>query len=813
MELTIDEALKKGVEAHKAGQVQEAEKLYTAIIQARSKHPDANHNMGVLAVGVGKIKEALPFFRIALETNSGIAQFWLSYVDALIKIGALDDARNMINQAKKKGIEGTIFCQLEQSIGQLNANGDRASSDSNNSTQSEVNVLDTKNLNQALRLAKKKAKDGFNADAKKIYQNIIDRFPRNSKALEGLKSLFQETVTEVEGQEPEQNQLQSLIDLYSKGQLQQVLAQAEQMLLRFPKSFSLYNILGAASAGLNKLDVAIDNYKQALNINPNHFVSYNNMGNALRSQGDLGAAIKSYKQAVKININYAEAYDNMGVALQEEGDLEAAIESYQQALKINPRYANAYNNIGVVLRGQGNLNGAIESYQKALKINPRYANAYNNLGVAQRDKGQLEAAIGSYQKAIKINPKYAEAYYNMGNVLRDQENLRAAIGNYKEALRINPRYAGAYNNMGLSLQDEGDLDAAINSFKQALKIDPSYAEVHRYLSLLENYDDHDEHFVQMESLYVATNTTEQQRCHLCFALGKRSNDFNNQELAFNYLSEGNALRKKLLGYNIAMDKNKFSEIKTSYQSICQNTLQPSDDINTPRLIFILGMPRSGTTLVEQIVSSHSEVYGGGELDYVARFGDGLATGLDKLTLNSLLTFRNNYLDHIKKGTGGSVFVTDKMPHNFRYIGLICAAFPEAKIIHVKRDPAATCWSNYMHYFAQNGLGYSYNLDDVVKFYNLYMDLMQFWQERYPDRIYELNYENLTSNQGQETRALIQYIGLDWQEACLSPQENKRIVNTVSQQQVRQKVYQGSSQQWKKFEPFLGGAFDELFCDT
>jgi tetratricopeptide (TPR) repeat protein len=413
MELTIDEALKKGVEAHKAGQVQEAEKLYTAIIQARSKHPDANHNMGVLAVGVGKIKEALPFFRIALETNSGIAQFWLSYVDALIKIGALDDARNMINQAKKKGIEGTIFCQLEQSIGQLNANGDRASSDSNNSTQSEVNVLDTKNLNQALRLAKKKAKDGFNADAKKIYQNIIDRFPRNSKALEGLKSLFQETVTEVEGQEPEQNQLQSLIDLYSKGQLQQVLAQAEQMLLRFPKSFSLYNILGAASAGLNKLDVAIDNYKQALNINPNHFVSYNNMGNALRSQGDLGAAIKSYKQAVKININYAEAYDNMGVALQEEGDLEAAIESYQQALKINPRYANAYNNIGVVLRGQGNLNGAIESYQKALKINPRYANAYNNLGVAQRDKGQLEAAIGSYQKALKINPELYDSKINL----------------------------------------------------------------------------------------------------------------------------------------------------------------------------------------------------------------------------------------------------------------------------------------------------------------------------------------------------------------------------------------------------------------
>ena len=171
--------------------------------------------------------------------------------------------------------------------------------------------------------------------------------------------------------------------------------------------------------------------------------------------------------------------------------------------------------------------------------------------------------------------------------------------------------------------------------------------------------------------------------------------------------------------------------------------------------------------------------------------------------------RNSYLEELEKISNNNHFVIDKMPHNFLHIGLIIKTLPEAKVIHVKRDPAATCWSNFKHYFSHKGLGYSYDLDDTVSYYKLYQDLMAFWDQHYGRHIYQLDYDKLTIEQELETRKLIKHLELGWEDACLSPQDNKRSVSTASQQQVREKVYKGSSQAWRKFEPYLNGAFDEL----
>jgi len=251
-------------------------------------------------------------------------------------------------------------------------------------------------------------------------------------------------------QDPPSEQLQSIINLYTEGQLQQALSESSQMLEKFPNSVILYNITGASNAALMQFDAAIDSYKQALKIKP----------------------------------NYAEAYYNMGVALKDKGNPEAAIDSYKQALKIKPDYAAAYNNMGNVLKDKGGLDAAIDSYKQALKIKPDYAAAYNNMGNALKDKGDLEEAIDSYKQALKIKPDYAEAYYNIGNVLKDKGDLDVAIDSYKQSLKIKPDYAEAYYNMGNVLNDKGDLDAAIDSYKQALKIKPDYAEAYYNLSLL-----------------------------------------------------------------------------------------------------------------------------------------------------------------------------------------------------------------------------------------------------------------------------------------------------------------------------------------
>jgi hypothetical protein len=335
------------------------------------------------------------------------------------------------------------------------------------------------------------------------------------------------------------------------------------------------------------------------------------------------------------------------------------------------------------------------------------------------------------------------------------------------------------------------------------------AEAHHNLSALKKYTYSDPQIVQMEKLYAGTNISDGNHCQLCFALAKPSEDLGNLEEAFRYLKEGNALRKKILNYDIVQDEEIFSRIKETANSFRNFSFDAPGDENIPTPILILGMPRSGTTLVEQIISNHSKVTAAGELRFLKMFGSSLAEGKVEVSGDKLRTARNQYLNELIKLSVGRPFVTDKMPSNFFYIGLICSALPEAKIIHVKRNPAATCWSNYKQNFAVKGLGYSYDLLDVVHYFQMYEELMLFWDEHYPGKIYHLDYEQLTTDQESETKKLIQYLGIDWEDACLFPEENKRYVKTASNLQVRKKVYKGSSEEWKKFEKYLDRAFDEL----
>ncbi|MDB2615226.1 tetratricopeptide repeat protein, partial [Planktomarina temperata] len=293
-ELTIDQALKQGIEAHKAGQVQEADRLYTAILKAQPKHPDANHNMGVLAVGVGKVEQALPFFKTALEANPSTAQFWLSYIDALIKLDKLADAKAVFDQVKSRGAKGDGFDKLKQRLKEASEEPLAASKTPAEAPPQQPNILDSLKLDQAIKLAKKKAKDGSPEEAKHIYQDILTKFPKNKRAYDGLTGIAGKSVGKAsKGQNPSQDQLQALITLYSQGQLQQALKQAETLVQQFPQSATLFNIQGAVLTGLGQLDASVEAYSKALAIKPDYAEAYNNMGNALQEQGKLEEAIEA----------------------------------------------------------------------------------------------------------------------------------------------------------------------------------------------------------------------------------------------------------------------------------------------------------------------------------------------------------------------------------------------------------------------------------------------------------------------------------------------------------------------------------------
>ena len=294
-----------------------------------------------------------------------------------------------------------------------------------------------------------------------------------------------------------------------------------------------------------------------------------------------------------------------------------------------------------------------------------------------------------------------------------------------------------------------------------------------------------------------------------FALAKASDDLKNFAEAFRFYAEGNVLRKKQLGYDKQQDIELFDRLRASHPSIATHSLQLASVVPKQVPIFIIGMPRSGTTLVEQIISSHSRVRGAGELPFAARYGGRLAIGDDPVSADDLMIFREQYLNALQQRLNGSGFVTDKMPQNFRFVGLIAAAFPESKLIHVKRDPAAVCWANFKQHFVKESLGYAYSLDDIVHYHELYRALMEYWDQTLSDRIYDLDYELLTSHQEKQTRKLLAYLDLEWDAACMSPQYNKRAVATASKVQVRQKVYQGSSEKWKRYRPYLDGALDHF----
>ena len=394
-ELTIEQALQKGIAAHKAGKVQDADRLYTAVLKAHPKQPDANHNMGVLAVGVGKLEQALLFFTTALEANSSKAQFWFSYIDALIRLERLADAKAVFDQAKEKGAKGDGFDKLEQRLNVTSGRSVESLTDSQEIEQARPNILDTLKLDQAIKLAKKRSKEGSQDEARSIYQDVLVKFPKNKRASDGIQALSGGLVgKESKVQDPPKDQQESLVNLYSQRQLQQVLERAEVLLQQFPNSGFLYNISGAVYKGLGKLD----------------------------------ASVKAFNRAIVIKPDYTEAYYSMGIALQAQAKLEEAIEAYKKVLSLKPDYAEAYNNLGGTLYEQGKLEEAIDAYKKALSIKPHYADAWNNIVFPLQ---AIKSQISSREDLVSYYPKGTGSHYYeteklILNFRLDQESERAS---------------------------------------------------------------------------------------------------------------------------------------------------------------------------------------------------------------------------------------------------------------------------------------------------------------------------------------------------------------------------------------------------
>ena len=527
------------------------------------------------------------------------------------------------------------------------------------------------------------------------------------------------------------------------------------------------NVIGLYSSG--RIQEAIEEINSLNILYPNVPLLFNILGACYKQLGQLSDAEKMFKNAFSIKPDYAEAHFNYGIVQKDLGRIDAAIESYQNAISILPNYPDAHNNLGNAFKSIGMYAHAIESYEWAVAYKPEFEEAFNNLGVVQCDVGLQHLAIKNFEKAYSLNSNFFEALFYLG----------------------------------VAHKDLGNKSVAISTFEKLLEIQSHNTKVLRNLCEVKKFKKSDSKLInKMESLLNSDKINQSELIDLNFALSNVYLDLGDIDTQFKYLSDGNKLRKALLSYSIESSIKLFNTIKDVFDdlpTLTNNELSQS----SLRPIFIVGMPRSGTSLVEQIVASHNEAHGAGELEFSTQiFSSIIANISGDVDKKDLLFFREQYLAKLNALKCSKNIITDKMPMNFRYIGLILSAFPEAKIIHLKRDARATCWSIYKNYFDSDGIGYSYDQNDLAQYYGLYSDLMSFWHERFPDQIYDICYEDLTTNQEDETRKLLEYCDLDWDEKCLNFHSNKRAVKTASALQVRKKMYQGSSEAWKEYESYI-----------
>jgi tetratricopeptide (TPR) repeat protein len=564
--------------------------------------------------------------------------------------------------------------------------------------------------------------------------------------------------------------------------------------------------LGTLCAQRAQWAAAEELYRAALRLQPGLADVRANLGGVLRQQGRLAEAIDVLREAAALKPADPFALCDLASALREHGQSEEAAACYRRAVDIAPRVAELQNTLGNVLRAHGMLDAAIDCYRRAIDLRPNFPEAYNNLGVALQQQGDLDAAADSYRQAIALKPDLFGAHANLGIILQERCAWDAAIACYRRSIAIKPDFAEGYSNLGIALQETGALEAAYEAFETAIRIAPRRGAFHRMLAITGRMRRDSSAFHRLEALAEnIASLPEPDQIEVHFALGAVYAEADEPAKSSFHLLAGNRLKRARTPYNEDEVLAVFRRIETVFTGEML-AARRGCGMASRLPIFIVGMPRSGTTLVEQILASHPQIAGAGELMDLPRLVD--AVGADAASTfpewvasapdDRITHLGHQYLDILRRHAGSALHVVDKMPENFLRIGLIQLAFPDARIIHVERDPLDTCLSCFSKLFTNN-LPYTYDLGELARYYRAYTRLMAHWQQALPPgTILNVRYEDVVSGLEGQARRMVAYCDLPWDSACLQFHQNRRAVRTSSVTQVRQPLYAHAVGRWHAF---------------
>ncbi|MGD1072135.1 MAG: sulfotransferase [Bryobacteraceae bacterium] len=499
------------------------------------------------------------------------------------------------------------------------------------------------------------------------------------------------------------------------------------------------------------------------------------------------------------------------------GGLEAAA-LYMGILAIKPDHAEAHFNLAELFFMHGKFRDAALHYERALILQPDRAAAHHKLGAALAAQGKSEAALEQYKRALALNPGHAEAHNGLGAELGAQGRLNDAISQYEQAIAANPDYALAHYNLGALLTAQGKFEAAMTHYTRAIRVRPDFALAHFNRAGVMTFGREDAELNELEMLAARRDLPAASRPYIHFGLAKALEDIGDYARALEHLHKGNESKRRQTGYDEPGVARLFQRISTVFDRRLFERFEGAGDPSTVP-IFVLGMPRSGSTLIEQILASHPQIHGAGErsdLETAAQAEFDLRDSVvpfpecvPALDRDALRRMGRTYAARLAALASGEARVVDKLPDNFLRIGLIRLILPNARIIHTVRDPLDTCISCYSQLFVF-GQRFSYDLGELGRYYRRYRDLMAHWRSVLPPgAILDVAYEEVVDDIEGQARRLIDYCGLPWDDRCLSFHKTSRPVQTASAVQVRRPLYRSSVKRWRRYEAGLAPLLNEL----
>lgn len=679
-------------------------------------------------------------------------------------------------------------------------------------------------LSQALRQAQTHHAAGRLQAAEQIYRQILKANPRQAQALAGLGVIAAQT-----GNLPPARDL-----------LRKAVAAAPG------DADSLVN-LGKVEIGLGDVPAAEAALAEAVRLARRDAVAWNLLGWCRQRRGRLDDALAAFRTAVRLKPEFGEALNNLGTALMLRGDTAEAVKILRKCTVIAPTAAQPYMNLGILLGSEGRTEEALTFARKAVELAPKAADARFNLAKLLHQVDQLEEAEAEYRAAIALQPGNALFLNNLAlmldGLLKTDEALEMAeraaaaasgVGEIHENLvrayigrgrfaearqRLDGFLARMPDHAGMRLLSadisvrEGRFDEAREGYLQLLAEQPDSTRALRGYARSGKIRVDDPLFERMRTVAESTTGTEDDRVDLFFALGKAHDDVGQPDLAFPYYARANALKNATCRYDPpAWEDHVAAVVETFTPAFFAERAGWGSDSDRP--VMILGMPRSGTTLVEQILSSHPDVAAGDELPdfnliermFKRRYG--YPERLPEVPAAELGQYVDVYLDHLRRIDATAARVTDKLPGNSTRLGLIALLFPKARVLHCRRNPVDTCLSIFFQNFGGQH-DYGYDLGYIGHFYRHYERLMDHWKTVVPTPILDVVYEDVVADAEAQSRRMIAHVGLPWHEAMARHTENKRTVSTASVWQVRQPIYKGSVERWRKYEAHIGPLLDAL----